>query len=117
MIFCIYSNISYSVLLELIYYFGGHCSKDIPFIIYSLRKYKIVCLDYYGWIKDSFVFGSELKIYKVFPYWENSINVNALSLFLRYNYIPAPYSIYDNIWKLPAGSYLKVSKNDLINHS
>jgi asparagine synthase (glutamine-hydrolysing) len=72
---------------------------------------------YYGWVKDSFVFGSELKIFKVFPFWENSINVNALSLFLRYNYIPAPYSIYDNIWKLPAGSYLKVSKNDLINHS
>jgi asparagine synthase (glutamine-hydrolysing) len=72
---------------------------------------------YYGWVKDSFVFGSELKIFKMFPFWENSINVNALSLFLRYNYIPAPYSIYENIWKLPAGSYLKVSKNNLINHS
>jgi asparagine synthase (glutamine-hydrolysing) len=72
---------------------------------------------YYGWVKDVFVFGSELKIFKKFPFWENSISVNALSLFLRYNYIPAPHSIYNNIWKLPAGSYLKVSKIDLVNHS
>ena len=72
---------------------------------------------YYGWVNDSFVFGSELKIFKIFPFWKNSINTNALSLFLRYNYIPAPYSIYDNVWKLPAGSYLKVSKKDLVNHS
>jgi asparagine synthase (glutamine-hydrolysing) len=72
---------------------------------------------YYGWVNDSFVFGSELKIFKIFPFWENSINTKALSLFLRYNYIPAPYSIYDNVWKLPAGSYLKVSKKDLVNHS
>ena len=25
---------------------------------------------YYGWVKDNFVFGSELKIFKVFPFWE-----------------------------------------------
>lgn len=47
--------------LEVIYYFGGHCSKDIPFFIESLRNYKIICFDYYGWMKDFKPFLNKLK--------------------------------------------------------
>lgn len=72
---------------------------------------------YYGWIKDNFVFGSELKALKEFPFWENSIDKNALTLFLRYNYIPSPHSIYKNIWKLPAGTYLKISEKNQADQS
>lgn len=72
---------------------------------------------YYGWIKDNFVFGSELKALKEFPFWENSINKNALTLFMRYNYIPTPHSIYKNIWKLPAGTYLDISEKNQADQS
>lgn len=68
---------------------------------------------YYGWQgrgNDAvFLFGSELKALRVHPAFENTINRGALSLQLRHNYIPAPYSIYDGIAKLPSGSLLVVS--------
>ncbi len=47
--------------LKVIYYFGGHCSKDIPFFIQSLRNFRIICFDYYGWMKDYKPFLNKLK--------------------------------------------------------
>ena len=67
---------------------------------------------YYGWCRNTFLFGSELKSIKCHPHWQSSVNQGALSLFLRHNYIPAPYSIYNNIYKLLPGSYLEISDID-----
>jgi asparagine synthase (glutamine-hydrolysing) len=68
---------------------------------------------YYGWQgqgeKAVFLFGSELKALRAHPAFENTINRGALSLQLRHNYIPAPYSIYDGIAKLRQGCLLTVS--------
>jgi len=61
---------------------------------------------YYGWLRNSFVFGSELKALRSHPEFREEINRNALTLFLRYGYIPAPFTIYENIRKLPAASLL-----------
>ncbi|PHR69103.1 MAG: asparagine synthase (glutamine-hydrolyzing) [Lutibacter sp.] len=61
---------------------------------------------YYGWVNESFVFGSELKAIKQFPEFSNDIDRNSLALFLKYSSVPEPYSIYENIYKLEAGSYL-----------
>jgi len=36
-----------------------------------------------------------------------------LALFLRFNYIPAPYSIWQDIRKLPAGTFIKLSKSSV----
>lgn len=63
---------------------------------------------YYGIVGGAFVFGSELKSIKRFPKWDKNIDRNALVLFLRHNYIPAPYTIYEGIYKLPAGSLLSL---------
>ncbi|MEY3786098.1 MAG: hypothetical protein RLZ75_303, partial [Pseudomonadota bacterium] len=56
-----------------------------------------------------FLFGSELKALRVHPAFENNINRGALSLQLRHNYIPAPYSIYNGIAKLRQGCLLTIS--------
>ena len=64
---------------------------------------------YYGWVNNAFVFGSELKALKQFPHFENPINRDALALYLRHNYIPTPFSIYQDIYKLPAGCRLSLS--------
>ena len=64
---------------------------------------------YYGWQGNTFLFGSELKALKVHPEFKSDIDRNSLSLFIRYNYIPSPYSIYKNIKKLLPGSILTVS--------
>ncbi len=68
---------------------------------------------YYGWQGQGedavFLFGSELKALRAHPAFENKINRGALALQLRHNYIPAPYSIYEGIAKLPPASILTVS--------
>jgi asparagine synthase (glutamine-hydrolysing) len=61
---------------------------------------------YYGWIDSQFVFASELKALQEFPFWSAQINRDALTLLLRHNFIPAPHSIYKNIYKLPPASFL-----------
>ncbi len=61
---------------------------------------------YYGWCGHTFIFASELKAFKVHPDCQPEINRDALALFLRFSYIPAPYSIYQGIYKLPPATLL-----------
>lgn len=67
---------------------------------------------YWGWCDQTLLFGSELKALKADPDFISEINRDALALLLQYNYIPAPYSIYKNIEKLSAGSYVQIQAND-----
>jgi len=55
---------------------------------------------YYGWVNNNFVFGSELKSIKKFKGFSGLIDREALALFLKYDYIPAPYSIYNGSKKI-----------------
>lgn len=64
---------------------------------------------YYGWQGDTFLFGSELKALKAHPAFRAEIDRNVLCLYMRHNYIPAPYSIYQGIAKLMPGCLLSVS--------
>lgn len=63
---------------------------------------------YYGWQGETFLFGSELKALKAHPAFRAEIDRGALTLFLRHNTIPSPYSIYQGIHKLPPGTYLQL---------
>lgn len=63
---------------------------------------------YYGWQGDTFLFGSELKALRAHPAFNAAIDRGALALLLRHNYIPAPYSIYQGIHKLPPGTWLQL---------
>lgn len=69
---------------------------------------------YYGWVAgasnaSTFVFGSELKALKAYPRFDNAISRDALSLYLQYNYVPTPHSIYENIYKLEPGCCLSLT--------
>lgn len=63
---------------------------------------------YYGWQKDVFLFGSELKAMQAFPDWNGEINRDALVPFLKFGYIPAPQSIFAGMWKLSPGHFLEI---------
>ena len=66
---------------------------------------------YYGWMgDDTLLFGSELKALRAHPNWRGEIDRDALALYMRHNYIPAPYSIYKDIYKLPPGTTLSLTK-------
>jgi asparagine synthase (glutamine-hydrolysing) len=64
---------------------------------------------YYGWAGRAFVFGSELKAVRLHPDVSADESRDAVALFLRYGFIPAPYSIYQGISKLEPGSLLTVA--------
>lgn len=63
---------------------------------------------YYGWVNDTFLFGSELKALRTFRDWQPTVDRRALTLFVRHNYVPAPHSVYQGIRKLPPGTILTV---------
>ncbi|PYS86259.1 MAG: asparagine synthase (glutamine-hydrolyzing) [Acidobacteria bacterium] len=64
---------------------------------------------YYGVQGDAFLFGSELKALRAHPEFHGEIDRDALTLFLRHGYVPAPYSIYKGIHKLLPGTYLRIA--------
>ena len=63
---------------------------------------------YYGCSGGAFLFGSELKSLSVHPHWSGDIDRNALTLYMRHNYVPTPWSIYQGISKLPPAHFVVV---------
>ena len=68
---------------------------------------------YYGWAGKVLLFASEPKALHAHPAFEGEIDRNALALYMRHGYIPAPYSIYKGIYKLPAGGILAIRSTDV----
>ncbi|CAN5658331.1 asparagine synthase (glutamine-hydrolyzing) [soil metagenome] len=66
---------------------------------------------YYGWMGRSFLFGSELKALMAHPDFRGEIDRDAVALYLRHNYVPAPYCIFRGLHKLPAGSLLRLDED------
>lgn len=71
---------------------------------------------YYGWVGTRFLFGSELKSLRACPGVNLEVNRDALALYLRYNYVPAPHSIYKGIYKVIPGNVVSLSVDNK-NHS
>jgi asparagine synthase (glutamine-hydrolysing) len=70
---------------------------------------------YYGWLNDTFAFGSDLACLQVHPDWDGSIDRSALMLYMRYGYVPSPYSIFKRVQKLPAGTLLELTATEATN--
>jgi asparagine synthase (glutamine-hydrolysing) len=63
---------------------------------------------YHGRMGETFLFGSELKALTAHPAFERNLDREALTLYLRYNYVPAPRSIWRGISKLLPAHYLEI---------
>ena len=61
---------------------------------------------YYGWCDQSFLFGSELRAIEQHPDFVGEVDRGALSLYLRFSYVPAPWSMFKGIRKLLPGTIL-----------
>lgn len=64
---------------------------------------------YWGQFSNTLIFGSELKALLEHPDCGTEIDRNALTAFMRHNYVPAPHSIYKGIRKLRQGHILRLA--------
>jgi asparagine synthase (glutamine-hydrolysing) len=87
------------------------------YVIYDNEKNEVtICRDragvkplYYYWNNSVLLFASELKSLHQHSSFYKEIDVNSLSLFLQFSYIPAPHTIFKNTYKLKPAHYLKLS--------
>ena len=125
--------------------YSFNSNTDTEVIIYAYKEWGIKCVDkfigmfafaiydeikeklfivrdrlgikplYYFSKNNEFAFASELKALTELPNFEKNISIKGLSLFTQYQYIPAPFSIYDHTFKLRPGHYIEVSKKGIID--
>ena len=114
------------VLLAAYEEYGIKCMQKIQgmfaFAIYDFRKGELfVAKDrmgkkplYYSECTDgTFVFASEIKAVMSHPSVKKQINLEAVNQYLTFDYIPAPNTINENVFKLNPGQYL-IIKNGKI---
>jgi len=58
---------------------------------------------YFAPAATALLFGSELKAMAVAEEFPHSVSRNALALYARFGYVPAPYTIYENVRKVQPG--------------
>jgi len=103
--------------IECLEYLNG----DFAFAIYNKNKNEItLARDRFGikplvyyYHQGKLIFSSEIKGILAFLKHSLSISSNALELYLHLNYIPSPYTIYNEIKKLEPAHYLIFSINGL----
>lgn len=89
------------------------------FAVYDLKKKMwILARDrvgekplYYYRTRDGILFGSEMKSLLSTGLVPKEIDRNALSIYFQLTYIPAPYSIIKDVYKLPQASYMLINSN------
>lgn len=118
-------------------------NSDTEVILYSYKQWGIKCIDkfigmfafvildkiknklilvrdragvkplYYYTEKEQFMFSSEIKSFHKHPKFKREQNLEVLPYFFQFGYIPAPYSIFKNCYKLEAGHYMELEINSL----
>ncbi|HVE73835.1 MAG TPA: asparagine synthase (glutamine-hydrolyzing) [Mycobacteriales bacterium] len=68
---------------------------------------------YYGTVGGRFLFGSELKALRATPGFRADLDRDALTLFLRHGYLPAPHTVYQGIAKLLPAHLLEVTADGI----
>jgi asparagine synthase (glutamine-hydrolysing) len=58
---------------------------------------------YYSQTPEGVVFGSELKALTQSPWVSRQVDTRSLAAYLRYGYVPDPYSIFEGVHKVPPG--------------
>ena len=103
----------------------GYELKGIDFIHSLIGMYAITILDipkkqlylirdragvkplFYSNYDGNIIWGSELKALCIHPAFKNTTDVNALALYFQNGNIPAPYTIYQDCYKVEPGHYIQ----------
>ncbi|WP_457571548.1 asparagine synthase (glutamine-hydrolyzing) [Desulfovulcanus sp.] len=128
-------------LLKLGYKFSSHSDTEV--ILYSYKEWGIKAIEkfigmfaialldkienklhlirdragvksLYYYVNDSeFLFTSEIKSFHKYANFKNKLNKRILSYYFQFGYIPAPYTIFENCYKLLPGHYLELNLKNL----
>jgi len=87
------------------------------FALFDERQQELICVRdrpgtkpfFYCYNDDLFLFGSELKNLMAHPAFARRIDPPALAAYLRFGYVPQPYSIFQHTRKLAPGHLLRFS--------
>jgi len=71
---------------------------------------------YYYANGNEFLFSSEIKAFHKFPNFKKEINIDVLPYFFQFGYIPSPFSIFKNCYKLEPGHFLELNLKTLEYH-
>ncbi len=118
-------------------------NSDTEVILYSYKEWGIKCIDkfigmfafaildkvedklvlvgdragvkplYYYADEKEFMFSSEIKSFHKHPKFKKEQNLEVLPYFFQFGYIPAPFTIFKNCFKLEAGHYLELKIDNL----
>ncbi len=106
------------VLLAAYKEFGEYCFEKFEgmfaIAIYDFKEEKLILARdrmgekplYWTLINKTFIFGSELAALIKHPLFKKEINLNSLSKYFSFDYIPTPHTIYKNTYKLEPGTCL-----------
>lgn len=67
---------------------------------------------FFGWVNRRFIFASELKPFHEICDGNISLSTQSLADYFHYCCVPAPYSIYENIFKLLPGAVLEIQEKE-----
>lgn len=68
---------------------------------------------YAGWVNGKISFASELKALKCLAEQRLEISHKAMEHYNYFGFIPAPYSIYKNVFKVKPGHYVRLDEKDI----
>ena len=94
----------------------ARCKGMFAIALYDTKEQKLYLLRdrigekplYYGFMGDTFVFASDVACIAALDGFQNPVNKDVLGIYFIHGYIPAPYSIYENIYKLEPGCILEI---------
>jgi len=110
------------IILHLYEEKGENCLDELngmyAFAIWDSRQRKLFAArdrlgikPFYYYYKDGiFLFGSEIKAILQNPIVKKEPNLEAISHYLTFSCTPAPFTLFKNIYKLPAAHYLTLDK-------
>lgn len=116
------------IVLALYDIYGEKCFEKFngmfAIAIYDKKEQKLILARdrmgkkplYWGVIDNTLIFGSELKALMSHPLFKKDIDIESVNKYLLYEYVPTPYTIFKNIWKLEPATYL-IYKNSKIKKS
>src|SRR4030043_618455 len=120
-----YTKTDTEVLVHLYEEKGEQCVESLTgmfaFSIWDGKKKKLLLARdrlgikplYYSYIGKTFAFASEPKALLQLPWITGKLDPQGLSHYLSYDFIPAPFCIYEDIRKVPPGYQVTYQDGDL----